>query len=77
MALVIGGAALVGLGAVAFSRSCPVEARAQQISQAIGQTVTAGYCGPSWLQLHKTAVGASATGAGVALVISGIVVLRK
>lgn len=77
VAMVVSGAALVGVGAFAFSRGCPVADRAQQISQEIGQSVTASYCGPSWLQQHKNVVGASATGAGAALVVSGIVLLHK
>jgi hypothetical protein len=75
--MVVSGAALVGIGAFALTRSCPAEERAQQISQIIGQTVSASYCGPSWLQRNKTVIGASATGAGAALVVSGIVLMRK
>jgi hypothetical protein len=75
--MVVGGAALVGFGAFAFSRSCPAVERAQQISQAIGQTVTAAHCGPSLLQKDKNVVGASAAGGGAALAVSGIVLLGK
>ena len=75
--LVVGGAALVGVGAIAFSQSCPIEQRAQQISQEIGQPVIAGGCGPSFLQQHKNAVGASATATGAGLVVSGVVLLLK
>lgn len=75
--MIVSGAALIGAGAIAFSRPCPAEERAQQISGVIGRTVTAGYCGPSFLQQHKIAVGASTTGVGAGLVVGGILLLRR
>jgi hypothetical protein len=75
--MIIGGAALVGLGIFTSSRGCPVQQRAQQISQDIGQTVTAGSCGESWIEQHKSVVGASVAGTGAVLVVSGIYAISR
>jgi hypothetical protein len=63
--MIFGGAAVIALGAVAFTRGCPAMERG------------AVYCGESWLQQNKSTVGGSAIGVGAGMVASGVVLLRK
>jgi hypothetical protein len=72
--MILGGIALGGASAFAFSQPCPAVARAQEL---FGGVAVGGHCGSSWLQNNKTVIGGSAAGAGAALVISGFVVMHQ
>ena len=75
--MIVSGVALAGFSAVAFSRGCPAQERAQQIGLEICQIVTSSGCGSSWLEHNKNVIGGTTAGAGAALVVSGVVLLRK
>jgi hypothetical protein len=75
--MVAGGVGLMALGTVAFTKPCPAQDRAQQISSFFGIQVTAGQCGSSWMEKNKNVIGGSAMGSGAALVVSGVFVMRQ